>query len=126
MVTLHVRWDELCAESTWPLSLLFSLKSCSAAEQKATSRRPSASGHCGLFLSGCSGSSRRGKRCSVLSSSISVCCHVLFFYMKINTVDLKVAVIHCDPRMSHVGHTGSRSGTRIKAHSHPFLSLFVF
>lgn len=27
-------------KSTWLLSLLFSLKSCSAAEQKATSRRP--------------------------------------------------------------------------------------
>lgn len=30
----------VCVQSTWPLSLLFSLKSCSVAEQKATSRSP--------------------------------------------------------------------------------------
>lgn len=29
-----------CVQSTWSLSLLFSLKSCSVAEQKATSRSP--------------------------------------------------------------------------------------
>lgn len=29
-----------CVQNTWPLSLLFSLKSCSVAEQKATSRSP--------------------------------------------------------------------------------------
>lgn len=29
-----------CVQNTWPLSLLFSLKSCGVAEQKATSRSP--------------------------------------------------------------------------------------
>lgn len=39
-VCVCTHWGELCAKCTWPLSLLFSLKSCSAAEQKGTSRGP--------------------------------------------------------------------------------------
>lgn len=72
--------------------LLFILKSCSVAEQKATSQSPPLRVGIVVLLSACTSSGRRGSCGSVLSSSISVCCHILCFQIKINMVVLKVTV----------------------------------
>lgn len=68
-----------CVQSAWPLSLLFSLKSCSVAEQKATSRSPPLQVGIVVYLY------LRVEVAvvsSVLYSSLPVCCHIPVFYIK--------------------------------------------
>lgn len=71
-----------CVQSTWPLSLLFSLKSCSAAEQKAMSRSPPLQVGIVVYLYQRGEVAFVGAATALLSNGISVRCHILFFYIK--------------------------------------------
>ncbi len=72
----------VCVQSTWPLSLLFSLKSCSVAEQKATSRSPPLRVGIVVYLYLRVQVAVVEAAAAPFSNRISVCCHILFFCIK--------------------------------------------
>lgn len=90
-----------CVQSTWPLSLLFSLKCCSVAEQKATSRSPPLQVGIVVYFYLHVEVAVIEADTALFSPTASVWFHILFFfYIK------SIPFSQCDLRMCHIDHTG--------------------
>lgn len=92
-----------CVQSTWPLSLLFSLKCCNVAEHKATSRSPPLQVGIVVYFYPRAEVAVIEADAARFSPTALVCCQILFHcYIK------SISFNRWDLRISHVGHTGSR------------------